>query len=492
MNRIDNETFYAELAREISIAPFARIGSLDEIPVSSNSRLSVGMECLDRDLWDYRPAMADLRKLGVVHVRLQSGWEKTEKIKGVYDFQWLDEVVDTLVELNITPWLCLCYGNKLYAAPRAELRIGGIGHVPIDSVEAENAWLKYVEKVVERYIDRISVYEVWNEPDCKVFFPGEGWAEKYVGMVAKTSQVIRQTASGRAVKVCGCVAGNIGVSSYHAENLLKLGIGSYIDIFCYHGYRILPEQLNDQLRRSYRLMFDRYAPHVKIWQGESGIPSYNAPTSYGALSNMEVSEKIQVRHVARRIVLELADPSLELVSYFHLYDFTHFSRRHNYYYGLLRQEDYSRKPAYEALQFLSVFCDRNTVPDPASTLEIWPQVPENLSKTDILSCQTKAFKQSGDTIFAYWYPAELNTVFSPQTVNLDYRTADGSFFAEAVIIDPLTRLVYHAPVKGKPWQITGVPICSYPLLLVDWKQFSSKLTTVWEDLRLSIRQIIVK
>jgi polar amino acid transport system substrate-binding protein len=45
---------------------------------------------------------------------IQSGWQKTEKEKGKYDFSWLDEQVDNLLKRGLKPWLCLCYGNQIY------------------------------------------------------------------------------------------------------------------------------------------------------------------------------------------------------------------------------------------------------------------------------------------------------------------------------------------------------------------------------------------
>ena len=36
--------------------------------------------------------------LGVKWIRIQSGWQKTEREEGVYDFAWLDKVVDNLIQ----------------------------------------------------------------------------------------------------------------------------------------------------------------------------------------------------------------------------------------------------------------------------------------------------------------------------------------------------------------------------------------------------------
>lgn len=47
-------------------------------------------------------------------MRIQSGWQRTEQEKGIYDFAWLDDIVDNLLKRGLKPWMCLCYGNELY------------------------------------------------------------------------------------------------------------------------------------------------------------------------------------------------------------------------------------------------------------------------------------------------------------------------------------------------------------------------------------------
>ena len=79
-----------------------------------HSRLGIGFEKLDRDAFKPEKAYDKLADIGVKWVRLQSGWQKTEKEKGVYDFAWLDSVVDNIIARGMTPWMCMCYGNALY------------------------------------------------------------------------------------------------------------------------------------------------------------------------------------------------------------------------------------------------------------------------------------------------------------------------------------------------------------------------------------------
>ena len=80
----------------------------------SESPMGLGMEKLDRDAFDPEKVYDKVASLGVKWIRIQSGWQKTEKKEGVYDFSWLDSQVDNLISRGLKPWLCLCYGNSLY------------------------------------------------------------------------------------------------------------------------------------------------------------------------------------------------------------------------------------------------------------------------------------------------------------------------------------------------------------------------------------------
>ena len=51
-----------------------------------HSKISLGFEKLDRDVFDPEKSYDFVAKSGVKWARLQSGWQRTEKEKGVYDF----------------------------------------------------------------------------------------------------------------------------------------------------------------------------------------------------------------------------------------------------------------------------------------------------------------------------------------------------------------------------------------------------------------------
>lgn len=129
-----------------------------------HSKIGLGFEKLDRDVFDPDKAYGFVEESGVKWARLQSGWQRTERKKGVYDFMWLDKIVDRMISMGVEPWLCLCYGNSLYSE-RAKEVFGAVGCPPIFSEEEKQAWKQYVKETVTHFKGRIRYYEVWNEPD---------------------------------------------------------------------------------------------------------------------------------------------------------------------------------------------------------------------------------------------------------------------------------------------------------------------------------------
>ena len=62
-----------------------------------NSPIGLGFEKLDRGLFDPEKAYDKVAKLGVKWIRIQSGWARTEKVPGVYEWEWLDSIIDNLI-----------------------------------------------------------------------------------------------------------------------------------------------------------------------------------------------------------------------------------------------------------------------------------------------------------------------------------------------------------------------------------------------------------
>ncbi|MBQ3026823.1 MAG: beta-galactosidase, partial [Alistipes sp.] len=139
-----------------------QIGALRKKTVSEvHNNLSVDCGTLDRDYADYHRYKEYLEPLGVRYIRLQAGWAKTEKVKGVYDFAWLDAIIDDAVSRGLEPWLQLSYGNPIYPGGGTIFLNGGW---PTSKV-AVDAWMRWAKATAERYKGKVHQWEIWNEPD---------------------------------------------------------------------------------------------------------------------------------------------------------------------------------------------------------------------------------------------------------------------------------------------------------------------------------------
>ena len=89
------------------VVAMKKIGSIQPRSTTeiSSSRITVGCETLDRNLAVWDNYKAYLKPLGVKKIRLQAGWAKCEKIKGLYNWAWLDSIINDAVAMGLQPWL---------------------------------------------------------------------------------------------------------------------------------------------------------------------------------------------------------------------------------------------------------------------------------------------------------------------------------------------------------------------------------------------------
>jgi hypothetical protein len=277
--------------------PFERIGTLK--PRSTyeirSSNWTIGCEVLDRDYTNYDSYKDFLAPLGIKKARLQSGWAKTEKVKGVYDFGWLDHIINDLVSKKIQPWVELSYGNPIYEGGGG--RDMGLG-IPT-SEEGLKAWERWVEAMVLRYKDRVHEWEIWNEADLK---PLLNTPEMVADLNILTAEAIKRIDSD--ARIAGLTAAHMNVEFWDRfltvlKNKNKLHI---FDWFSYHGYPRNPDMLYTNVTKIQDLV-RRYSPSIQLRQGESGCPSEYQKSL--ALSGFVWSELTQSKWDLRRMMGDL-------------------------------------------------------------------------------------------------------------------------------------------------------------------------------------------
>ena len=426
------------------------------------SDLWVGGETLDRDYANYNEYKKYLGPLGAKKLRLQSGWAKTEKEKGVYDFNWLDAIVDDAISQGVQPWLQISYGNPIYEGAGTVDLGGGIPH----GEEGLAAWERYSHALVAHFKDRVYEWEVWNEPDL-----GENRKkpELYSELFYRTSKIIREiqpqaTIIALAIAHLGDIAYLTSFLDYQKERDAL----SYIDVVSFHGYPKIPEATFGELEK-YQQCVWQYKPDVKFWQGETGCPSTKG--SSGALGDHDWTELTQAKWNLRRAVSHIGRDipfSMFLLCEFSYLNHPGYVNRNKLNTkGMLKIDEKTQvvqhvKEAYYAYQNLCALFTADAVPEKDFTYS---------SELESKELSVFGFKDSKKNIHAVtvWLSSQI-----PSDAN-DYRlttiTFDQLLVKKPVYVDVRTGKVYRIPkkhIKKENGKIAvSVPLYDSPCVITD-------------------------
>ena len=164
-------------------------------------------------------------------VRIQSGWARTEKTPGVYEFDWLDDVIDNLLKRGLLPWICLCYGNGIYGEDAGKV-FGAVGVPPIKNDTQKKAWADYVKAVAARYRGKVRHYEVWNEPDGIWCWKHGVNMTEYGNFIIDTAKAVRES-DPDAYIIGGALC---WPSIANLSEMLATGAAEHMNGFSFHEY----------------------------------------------------------------------------------------------------------------------------------------------------------------------------------------------------------------------------------------------------------------
>jgi len=417
----------------------------------SGSTWSVGGETLDRDFAVYSKYKDWLGPLGVKSVRLQTGWARTEKVKGVYDWAWLDEPVYDAISQGVRPWMNVSYGNTIYPGG-GEPKLGGTAPT---SAEAKAAWDAWVLAMATRYKDVIREWEIWNEP------------ERYISAAAYTDLYIRSAEAIRSVQPDAhlIAIAFAGINLDYAEDFLtalaaqgKLGL---VNEVCYHAYAQNPEShygTVQSLRN--RIASVPGTSHIRIRQGENGAPSQLG--GFGALSGYAWTEKTQAKWDLRRMLGDLGrDIPSNVFTLMELQYTTGLNSK-----GLLkRNADYSvayAKPAYYAVRNVTALFD-----DRVQRITSFPVTQNGGSNISIFGYRRTDINKPLVTIWKGNNTPSDDDVITEVDLTVPFTT-----FSEPVLADLRSGVVRKLPagswtVNATTTTFTDLPITDSPVVLAD-------------------------
>lgn len=415
----------------------------------TGSNWSVGAETMDRDYTIYDNWKSYLGPLGVKKARIQGGWAKTEKQKGVFDYAWLDHVIFDMAAQGVEPWMCLCYGNPIYeGGGDPQIR----GRVP-SSPEGLAAWAAWVRKTVERYQKQIDEWEVWNEPNYSLE-PAD-----YARLLVLTAETVKSVQPNATI-----IAFALGshVDYKYARSVMELlkaqGKLGVIDQISHHRHQSNPDERGNEIELE--KLVTEMSDAITIRQGEAGCPS--EPGKKRAMANYPWTELIQSKHVLRRLLGDLGRDKES--SCFAIMDMKYPDEMNRK--GLLRARDDRTveyvKPAYYAVQHLtSVFDDRvvrvrNFDPGAAGDQP--------------LSAYAYRHEPSGRSLVTIWFNGDVPTGENRKTpVDFVFRNLS---FVQPLFVDLRTGRVHEIPrdhwsAEGGTVTFRQIPVYDSPVLIAD-------------------------
>jgi len=422
------------------------------VPEVDSSPWSLGCETLCRDYIDWNLYKEYVVPLGIKLIRLQGGWAKTEQQQGVYDFKWLDDIIDDALARGLDIWLETDYGNPIYEGGGGRDLAGGF---PTSEV-ALAAWDKWVEAMATRYKGKVHKWAMWNEPDINKDHKATDIAEFNI----RTAEVIKRVTPDARIGALSLARND---PKWLEECLTPIVEKGKIDLFewvVYHGYSPNPDMSYANVKRQ-QAVLARIAPNLKLWQGENGAPSEMARRF--ALSNIPWSELTQSKWNTRRMLGDRGN-GVDISAVFTICDFDHTGREINRK-GLLKINDKTSlakvKMAYYAVQnVVSVF-------DGTLTLQ------------KEYSCKIEGEKNvtwfayrnpKGQDILVFWdgndQPRDDNTTF-PVTI-----TVENGGFKDPVWADIVTGRIHEIPddhkkIEAGKMTLKNIPVYDAPVFITD-------------------------
>lgn len=214
---------------------------------------------------------------GVDMVRFDISWTFAEPYRGHYEWDPTDRVLAAAEKHNLNV-LATITNTPAWAAE------GGRRHTgrPADAT----AYAEFVSKVAERYRDRVTHYEIWNEPNGRMFFEPMPDAVLYTSMLKLAYGSIKAVAPDATV-----VAGALGATGHTDGVIVPLeflrqmydnGAQGHFDALSYHPYDyeapfaggVLYETSPiRQMVMMQRLMVEHGDGDLPLWITEYGAPS---------------------------------------------------------------------------------------------------------------------------------------------------------------------------------------------------------------------------
>jgi len=359
----------------------------------------------------------------VRYAREEFEWNRVEPRKGFFDWPKFDQAVSVARARNIDIIGKLVYtADWATSAPAGTPSSSARYYPPADYAD----YVNYAVATVERYKDRVKVWEIWNEPNIVQYWKPSPDASAYARLLKATYAAIKE-ADPDAIVLTGGLA---GYSEQFLNSLRDAGAIDSFDGIGLHTYvQGAPESSTiDSWISAAQSWIARNAPGRSLWITETG---WSTCTSCG--SGAGVSEADQAAYLSRSMI-DAAAHGVAAYAWFNLVEIGGSASRLDNY-GLIEQSG-RKKPAYSALARTGAGMAGSVAAGTASPSAGTSTVLSDLARTT--DVKSKSLGEGATSKVS----AVTTRVAGSGAIALDYNykasTAEG------------TSLTMNLPVSGRP------------------------------------------
>jgi GH35 family endo-1,4-beta-xylanase len=319
---------------------------------------NIGFPSLNSD-----QVISALSQSGAGWVRVSIFWGWTERQRGVFNWQEIDQGLSKLqaahmsVLITITgPVPCWAFGtNTNCTSPR-------------NTIPPVKEWTAFVTAVVQRYSHQVNYWEIWNEPDLIQSIDLPDATQRLVqyrdDILIPGAEAVH-SADPNAKVVAPAFAAipsghtGMGPDLIHAFTMVMKGAGAHlVDIVSFHSY--YPEDINQKAIFVHNAMLGMEMNSKPIWITEAGLHTVQlgiAMSNLKSLDNLNFAESKQAQFLTDQLNTVITHGNAQKVFWFALTDSTNGSGTHTNHYGLIDNSDFKTfswkpRPAFLSLQGL--------------------------------------------------------------------------------------------------------------------------------------------
>lgn len=226
--------------------------------------------------WGKTNPLEEMARSGFTLHRFMVDWESMEETKGTYDWGLQDALMKESERHGMRPVLFLAYGNPKYDKTSGPSPDNGVHAVLTD--EGREGFARWAGAVAARYKGKRCIYEVWNEPNIKPFWPTPD-PEAYVALVRAAAAAVRK-ADPKALIAGGALSPKDLGEEFDLPFLtrcLELGMLEHVDIVSWHPYNLdSPEVVRGQIEELKGLI-RKHAPKGKAVEPLCTEVGYSPP-----------------------------------------------------------------------------------------------------------------------------------------------------------------------------------------------------------------------